>query len=83
MQRLTLALMVIRHLSWLVLAGAAVAAPAAQSEFPVRPVRLIVPNVPGGATDIMARQLQAKLNEAWGQPVIVDNRPGGARGSQT
>jgi tripartite-type tricarboxylate transporter receptor subunit TctC len=46
------------------------------SRFPVKPVRLIIPYAPGGATDITARQLQGKLNEFWGQPVIVDNRPG-------
>ena len=80
MQRLTLALMVIRHLLWIVLAGAAVAAQAAQSQFPVRPVRLIVPNVPGGATDMIARQLQMKISELWGQPVIVDNRAGASGG---
>ena len=78
MQRLTPALMVIRHLLWIVLAGAAVA--AAQNQFPVRPVRLIVPNVPGGATDIIARQLQMKISELWGQPVIVDNRAGASGG---
>jgi tripartite-type tricarboxylate transporter receptor subunit TctC len=49
---------------------------AGAEAFPNRPVRLIVPYAPGGATDITARQLQAKLNELWGQPVIVDNRPG-------
>ena len=80
MQRLTLALMVIRHLLWIVLAGAAVAAQAAQSQFPVRPVRLVVPNVPGGATDMIARQLQMKISELWGQPVIVDNRAGASGG---
>ena len=80
MQRLTLALRVIRHLLWIVLGGAAVAAHAAQSPFPVRPVRLIVPNVPGGATDIIARQLQMKISELWGQPVIVDNRAGASGG---
>lgn len=80
MQRFTSALMVIRHLLWIVLAGVAVAAHAAQSPFPVRPVRLIVPNVPGGATDIIARQLQMKISELWGQPVIVDNRAGASGG---
>ena len=65
-----------RHLLLIVLAMAAVAAQAAQSQFPNRPVRLIIPYAPGGATDITARQIQPKLNELWGQPVIVDNRAG-------
>ena len=45
-------------------------------KFPTRPVRMIVPYAPGGATDITARLLQTRLNEVWGQPVIVDNRAG-------
>jgi tripartite-type tricarboxylate transporter receptor subunit TctC len=50
---------------------------AAQTEkFPARPVRIIVPYAPGGATDITARQLQTRISEHWGQPVIVDNRAG-------
>jgi tripartite-type tricarboxylate transporter receptor subunit TctC len=80
MQRLTLALIVMRNLLWIALAAAAVVAQAASPAFPVRPVRLIVPNVPGGATDLIARQLQTKLSELWGQPVIVDNRPGASGG---
>lgn len=56
-------------------AAGATAAQAAE-KFPQRPVRLIVPYAPGGATDITARQLQTKISEAWGQPVIVDNRAG-------
>lgn len=45
-------------------------------KFPVRPVRLIVPYAPGGATDITARLLQSGISELWGQSVIVDNRAG-------
>lgn len=45
-------------------------------KFPTKPVRLIVPYAPGGATDITARQLQTRISELWGQPVIVDNRAG-------
>jgi len=45
--------------------------------YPDRPLRFIVPFVPGGATDIMARTIAAKVNESWRQPVVVDNRAGG------
>src|SRR5258706_12723414 len=49
---------------------------ASAADYPTRPIRYIVAFSPGGINDIMARIVGQKLNEAWGQPVIVDNRPG-------
>ena len=45
--------------------------------YPDKPIRIIVPYPPGGFNDTLARTLGQKLTEKWGQPVIVDNRPGG------
>ncbi|HWI14861.1 MAG TPA: tripartite tricarboxylate transporter substrate binding protein [Burkholderiales bacterium] len=49
---------------------------AAQSDYPVKPVRLIVPYPPGGGNDTVARIIAAKLTELWSQQIIIDNRPG-------
>jgi tripartite-type tricarboxylate transporter receptor subunit TctC len=52
-------------------------APAASQNFPSRPIRLLVPFPPGGASDQVSRLLGQKITESTGQAVIVDNRPGG------
>lgn len=57
------------------LANSAIAADA--SQYPVRPVRFLVPNPPGGGSDAVARILSQKLNELLGQQFVVDNRAGG------
>ncbi len=56
----------------LALAGSA----AAQQSYPDKPIRFITPYAPGGTTTPLARLVGQKLTESWGQPVIVDNRPG-------
>src|ERR1039457_4996364 len=49
---------------------------ALAQNFPAKPVRLVVPNSPGGGTDILARLLAQKLQEIWNQSVIVEYKPG-------
>jgi tripartite-type tricarboxylate transporter receptor subunit TctC len=56
---------------------AASTATAAEQKYPTKPVRLISAYAPGGGNDTVARAVAQRLTEAWGQQVIVDNRPGG------
>ena len=70
-----------RFLSFLAAAALAIAPWAAQAQaWPNKPVRIIVPFVAGGATDVVARLLGQKLQDLWGQSVVIDNR-GGAGGN--
>jgi tripartite-type tricarboxylate transporter receptor subunit TctC len=50
---------------------------AAVDNYPSRPIRIVVPFTPGGSNDLVGRVLSQKFHETWGQPVIIDNRPGG------
>jgi tripartite-type tricarboxylate transporter receptor subunit TctC len=63
------------------LAGAALimfaASASAQQNYPNRSIRFIIPNAPGGATSAAARLVSEKLTAAWGEQIIIDNRPGG------
>ena len=63
-----------RALSFAVLAG--VCANASAQEYPVKAIRFIAPNLPGGPTDILARLIGQKLAESFGQPVVIENRAG-------
>jgi len=72
---------VINHPAWtrgvpLVFAGLVGALPVHAQTYPVRPVRMIVPFSPGGATDVPARILAQRLSEAFGHQIVIDNRPG-------
>jgi tripartite-type tricarboxylate transporter receptor subunit TctC len=61
----------------LLLALATLSAPAAAQSFPVKPIRIVIPFPPGGGTEVVARSLGDLMSKSFGQPVVVENRPGG------
>ena len=65
-----------RILSNAVLLAAAPLAASAQTSFPTKPLRIVVPNAPGGAADLTARAVGQKMSQGLGQPVVIDNKPG-------
>jgi tripartite-type tricarboxylate transporter receptor subunit TctC len=58
------------------LALLALGSSVARADYPDRPIRIVVPYTPGGTVDVLARLLGPRLTAAWGQPVVVENRPG-------
>ncbi len=77
--------MIIRHalLFTTIVVGIGIPAiePAPAQSYPTRLVKLVVPSPPGGATEVVIRIIAERLSAAFGQPVIVENRPGGAGGA--
>ena len=49
---------------------------AGAQEYPQKPIRFVVPYAPGGGLDVVGRPISQKLFEQWGQPVLIETRPG-------
>src|SRR5690349_16764887 len=65
--------------SWIavtVLIACSIATRSHAQNFPVKPLRMLVPFAPGGGTDVIARYVAAGMTESWGRQVVVDNRAG-------
>src|SRR5215510_10882308 len=69
-----------RHLLVAAIIGVATITDAAAQPYPNRPIKMIVPFAPGGA-DVMARLVGDQITAALGQPIVIENRPGGAGGT--
>src|SRR6202048_179959 len=62
----------------LLAAGACCSLAVAQSSFPTRPIKFLVPYPGGGTNDVLARIVGDRLQAKWGQPIIIENRSGGS-----
>ena len=62
--------------SLVMLTAGAMPTSALAQNFPIKPIRILVGAIAGSPSDVRSRQVALKLNEAFGQPVVVDNRPG-------
>jgi tripartite-type tricarboxylate transporter receptor subunit TctC len=71
MQRITIATLICATV-----AATAASAAHAQQKFPVKPIRLVVAFTPGGTTDILARMVAPGMSETFGQPLVIESRPG-------
>jgi tripartite-type tricarboxylate transporter receptor subunit TctC len=60
--------------------GLAFVSSASAQSYPSKPIHIVVPFAPGGITDVLARALGQRLAEAWGQQVVIENKPGGSTG---
>ena len=64
------------RLALLLVAGLFLSAGALAQTYPTKPVRVVIPVTPGSGLDLVGRYVSRKLSEIWGQPVVIDNRPG-------
>src|ERR1700678_3667621 len=69
--------MMIRRLGALVAVVLSMGAPAASAQdYPSQLIKIVVPFTPGGTSDLLAREIGHNLSADWGQPVVIENRPG-------